>query len=577
MFRGGPEHLGVYSAEIGTALGGLRWRFETEGGVVGSPAIRNDTVWIGSSDGRVYALTLDSGTALWQTDLQVAIASSPAVVGGLVVVSSRDGAVHGLDAGTGAVRWSVPGGDDLPLPWGHESGDRYTASPAISGALAIVAGGDGVVRALEWRDGRERWRTETGSRIRSSPAVANDRVYVGGIDGKLYAFELATGRQLWTFKTEGVELQSANYGFDRRTIQSSPAVHDGSVYIGARDGFLYAVTADSGRLRWRFDHKVSWIVSSPAVADGVVYAGSSDGQFVQAIDAATGTEMWRRPTGTTVWSSPALAGPMLLVGDGRGRLLALDRATGEQRWEFFTAAQVFSSPVPVGRAVVFGSLDGGVYAVCSEAREPVERAVYPGRKTAPDSAALALAAALAARGYRTVDETELVALFTAAVADGRPTTIVFPTDDVPVELVTEPMEQSLFRRFLDAGGKVVWTGMPPLLWPRDSTGQRKPGLAGLGWDRPAQLLGVSHTPAIFDRRSARPTDEGRRWGLSGRWRDAWGVDPRDVTEVLARDDWGLAAAWVRHYDGAAPGAGFVRVPGHDPHLVYLAAEYRPGC
>ena len=138
------------------------------------------------------------------------------------------------------------------------------------------------------------------------------------------------------------------------------------------------------------------------------------------------------------------------------------------------------------------------------------------------------------------------------------------------------MEQSLFRRFLDAGGKVVWTGMPPLLWPRDSAGQRKPGLAGLGWDRPAQLLGVSHTRAIFDRRSARPTETGRRWGLSGRWLDAWGVDPRDVTEVLAQDDWGLAAAWVRHYDGA-PGTGFVRVPGHDAHLVYLAAEYRPTC
>jgi len=47
-----------------------------------------------------------------------------------------------------------------------------------------------------------------------------------------------------------------------------------------------------------------------------------------------------------------------------------------------------------------------------------------------------------------------------------------------------------------------------------------------------------------------------------------------VTDVLGRDEWGLAAAWVKSY-GGAPGTGFVRVPGADPFVVYLAAEYRP--
>ncbi|HEX9894736.1 MAG TPA: PQQ-binding-like beta-propeller repeat protein, partial [Gemmatimonadales bacterium] len=519
MFRGGPAHLGVYDAPLGTALAGLQWRFDTQGGVIGSPAIRGDTVWVGSGDGRVYALALSSGALLWSFNLTTPIASSPAVAGDVVVIGARDGRFNGLNARTGEPLWSVETGTDLPLPWGHESGDRFTSSPAIVNDLAVVAAGDGVVRALEWRTGRERWHTETGTRLRSSPAVADGRVFIGGVDGRLYAFDLASGTRLWAFATEGATLQSEHYGFDRRTIQSSPAVQRGTVYVGARDGFLYAVSADSGVLRWRFDHQISWIISSPAVADDVVYAGSSDGQFIQAVDAETGVERWRRPTGSIVWSSPAIVGQQLLVGDGRGRVLALDRMTGDPRWEFFTGGQVFSSPVPAGRQVVFGSVDGGVYALCTGDPVTLERAVYPGRGGTPaDSVAGLVTAALQVRGYQVLDDQKLIAVLTAAVADGRLATVVFASDDLPPEIVTEPVEQSLFRRFLDAGGKAVWTSIPPLLWPRDSTGQRLQGLAGLTWDRPAQLLGVSHAAAIFDRRSVEPTDPGRRWGLSGRWR-----------------------------------------------------------
>jgi hypothetical protein len=61
----------------------------------------------------------------------------------------------------------------------------------------------------------------------------------------------------------------------------------------------------------------------------------------------------------------------------------------------------------------------------------------------------------------------------------------------------------------------------------------------------------------------------------GRPRLAWGIAPSGVTEVLAEDEWGLAAAWVKSYGGPA-GTGFVRLGEPDPVTVYLAAEYRPG-
>jgi outer membrane protein assembly factor BamB len=433
------------------------------------------------------------------------------------------------------------------------------------------------VRAVTLDSGREQWRVALQTRIRSSPAVAAGKAFLGGADGVIYALDLASGATRWTYATLGATLASGDFGYDRRTIMSSPAVSGGKVYVGARDGLLYALDAESGALAWKFDHKISWVMSSPAVLDSMVYVGTSDGLFVQGVDTRTGLERWRHPVDIQVWSSPAISGDLLVYGDSRGRIVALDRWTGAERWSFFTGGSIFGETVPAGRRILAGSLDGGVYALCTDDRGGVARAVWAGRDSgAPDSAAIALAGQIATRGYVKVTDAGLVAALTAAIADNRPTTIIFASDDLPDAVVTPPLDQSLLRRFLDAGGKAVWTGVPPLLWPHDSVGRRIPSLKAITWERPAELLGVGHAATMFDRRMVRATAAGVRWGLSGRWRDSWAVDTREVTEVLGVDDWGLAAAWVRSY-GGQPGTGFVRVSSHDPQAVYLAAEYRPDC
>lgn len=577
MFRGGADRTGVYPATIGRELTGMEWRHDTDGAVIASPVILGDTLWIGSGDGSMTALRVSTGETIWRVDLGSPVASTAAVSGGVLVVGTRDGGFHALVAATGLPRWTVRTGADVAWPWGHESGDRYTASPVIGGGVTILAAGDGTVRAVTLESGRELWRVSLHTRIRSSPAISGDRIFAGGADGKVYALDLATGTTRWTYETLGTTLASGDFGYDRRTIMSSPAVSGGKVYVGARDGFLYALSADSGKLAWKYDHEISWVISSPAVQDSMVYAGTSDGLFVQAVDSRTGAERWRRKTDVTVWSSPVISGDLLVYGDSRGRIVAVDRWSGADRWSFMTGGGVYGEPVPSGRRIFAGSLDGGLYAICTGDRAPVTRVVWSGRDGgAPDSAAAALAAQLVARGYSPVDDDGLVAALTAAIADNRPTTAIFTSDDLPLAAAKEPLDQSLLRRFLDAGGKVVWTGMPPLLWPRDSVGRRVGALKAITWERPAELLGVGHAATMFDRRLARVTDAGRRWGLTGRWRDSWAIDPREVSEVLGVDDWGLAAAWARNYGGQA-GTGFVRVSAADAQAVYLGAEYRPGC
>ena len=576
-FHGDAARSGVFPATTKPSLAGFAWRFQTAGDVISSPTVSAGVAYIGSGDGKLYALDARTGAKKWAYEAGSPIASSPAVSGGRVYAGARSGEYFALDAATGKKLWSFRTGPDMPLHWGHESGDHWISSPVAAQGTVVFGGGDGWVYALGAEQGTLRWKQRTGGRVRSSPAISGNSVVVGSFDGRLYAFSLGTGKPLWVFKTAGDTLESGEFGYDRRSIQSSPSIAAGVVFVGARDGILYAIDIGTGHEKWHFDHKISWVNATAAVEGGIVYTASSDAAFVQAVDAESGKERWRYASDVPVWSSPAVSGNFLYVGDWVGRLHAIDRTDGKGQWKFRTGSMILGSPAVSGDLVIVGSTDGAVYAVrTSDA--PVQRVVFFDSayvKASRLDATVDLGPYFARRGYAPMNVGMLRTFMEARVQDRAPSVVVFAIDFVPESLAAKPYATSLFRRYLEAGGKVVWAGMPPALWPRDSAGERVPSLLAIDWSASSALLGVATDAAIFDDRGVHATADGLEWGLPPRWRDAWSVDTKGVTTVLGVDEWGLAAAWVKRY-GGPPGTGFVRVPASDPYVVYLAAEFRPG-
>jgi outer membrane protein assembly factor BamB len=583
-FRGDMAHTGVYAASGAPEFGGVLWRFRTDGPIRSSPAIVGGRIYFGSGDGRVYCVGMD-GREVWRVDAGSAVTSSPAVGGGRVYAQTRAGRVLALDARTRARVWSARTGPDAPFDWGFESGDTWVSSPAVADGRVLVGGGDGYLYAFDASDGAVRWRVRTGGRVRSSPAVVGGVAYVGSADGSVYAVNVRTGAVRWRFDTLGRSLHSRDFGFDRRTVQSSPAVVDGTVYVGARDGILYAIDAATGRERWRNDHHVSWVNTSPAVSAGHVYAGSSDAQFVQAVDAATGREVWRAKADGIVWSSPAVAGGTVYVGDGLGVLRALDAETGVERWVYRTGARILGSPVPASGMVVVGSEDGSLYAFRQGPPGGIRRIVFW-------DSAYARAAwianheqvrdVLAARGFQVQGAAALATFLRDAVAAGTAgrSVVVFAIDHLPSELArSNGGAPPLLRRYLDAGGKVVWIGPPPLVFPRDPATGDPGSITSIDRSRPRALLGVDFRAANFDPFGATATAAGSAWGLCGWWPAAWSVAVQPGVEPLALDENGLAGAWVRRY-GGAPGTGFVMISRGggrwtDFDALAAVADYRP--
>ena len=198
------------------------------------------------------------------------------------------------------------------------------------------------------------WRFETDGGVMSSAAVVDGTVYVGSRDDYVYALDADDGTLQWQFQTGDA-------------VESSPAVVDGTVYVGSFDGTIYALAADSGAIEWEVSTG-GRIGSSPTVADGVVYVGSRD-NYVYALDADSGERVWRVETGFWVETAPAVVGDTVYVGSEDNSVYALSAEDGEEEWSFETGDTVSSSPAIVDGIVYVGSLDTHLHALDADTGE----------------------------------------------------------------------------------------------------------------------------------------------------------------------------------------------------------------
>lgn len=410
-FHGNIARTGVYDSPGPQQFNGVKWAFKTGGPIVSSPAIADGVVYIGSMDGYLYAIDQTTGKEKWKYKSRMPIASSPAVASGILYFVSSAGGLAAIDVATGKLKWVLPTEYErkfeaknlhgLPSPNQTipDAWDFFMSSPAVDNGKVYFGSGDGNVYAVDAQTGLLQWKFATKDVVHASPAVANNTVYIGSWDSYLYAIDADSGQQKWAFKSGEDPTIHNQVGF-----QSSPAVADGTVYVGCRDAHVYAVDAATGRKKWDYPTSKSWVIGTPTVHDGMLYVGTSDSSRFMALDAKTGRLRSNLDAGAYMFSSAALAGDLLYVGDHNGKLYAIDSKSFKPAWEFQTEASkkdpfkvlnpngslnqdafaptfndfedmyidiykfvsvgaIMSSPVVDHGSVYFGSMDGNVYAL----------------------------------------------------------------------------------------------------------------------------------------------------------------------------------------------------------------------
>lgn len=242
----------IWNDALLAALEPSRWigpRWESTS-VECSAAVFEGRVYFGNSAGRIIGLDItnvEQGEAPIVFDFWVGDDSDASMVvdeeGMLYVPVERKRFLpRGLEVGQ-LVKLDPYQPDD-PFVWGMFS---VTDPPYWGGLFASPALGDGVVYAVTNRGyvvavdretGEETWSADigsgsfTGPRHMSSPVVVGDRLIVATAGGTLRSYDLADPRSP-ALDWELVITTGA--------IEATPAVWNGIIYIGSRDGFLYAI------------------------------------------------------------------------------------------------------------------------------------------------------------------------------------------------------------------------------------------------------------------------------------------------------------------------------------------------
>jgi polyvinyl alcohol dehydrogenase (cytochrome) len=180
---------------------------------------------------------------------ELSVDSQPTIVGGRVFAGTQSGTVYALDAATACVHWF------------------FKADAAVRAAVSVG-------------------RVET----KSGPRYA---AFIGDRAANVYALDVTTGEVLWKTKVD-------NYLFAR--VTSSPAFHNGRLYVGVASGEETAgAVADYECCRFRGS-----LVALNAATGQQIWKTYTIPEEPRPIKKnRIGTQLWG-PSGSPIWSSPAV-------------------------------------------------------------------------------------------------------------------------------------------------------------------------------------------------------------------------------------------------------------------------------
>jgi outer membrane protein assembly factor BamB len=246
--------------------------------------------------------------------IHAAAKSSPAVDDTGIYVGADTGDFYALDLG-GAPRWSFHV-DNAP--------QGIHATAALDRELAYFGDYKGRLFALHKDTGDLAWANQLGETIGSSVAVDATSVYASvernhPFDGFVARLDRRTGRVIWFSDWLGDQ------------SHASPTLDATSVYVGANNGILRALSIDSGRERWQTS--LDGAIKSTAVLVGKrIYVTTTHGSLY-AVETETGRVAWRTAlSGTAKGSASYVPGDgttpaLVVVGSNAG---TAKRATGGQ-------------------------------------------------------------------------------------------------------------------------------------------------------------------------------------------------------------------------------------------------------
>ncbi len=329
MLQGGPRHIGVSPGPtIGPEKPTVDWSRGVGSGITTDPVLDGDTMYVGTDNGRVYALSRADGSVRWRNNYPRM--QGLALEGDTLYVSADR--LYALNVSNGGRQWRYSTGGQLTTPPVVHNGTAYVATNEPR--LYAVAGGE------------RKWRTLSMTGYIATPAVTDDAVFMGHGRG-LSRLYLSNGAQEWQYITQS-------------QVSGAPTVRDGRVVTPFASGLIAEINAadKADRVKSQLGQGPQ---SSPAVTEDATYV-TTTGSELHRLSRTDGETEWSADLRTPSYSPPAVSGTYVYAADN-ATVRAFTREEGDPVWSWNLDEGVRGGVAPVDGTLYAATNEWNAYAV----------------------------------------------------------------------------------------------------------------------------------------------------------------------------------------------------------------------
>jgi outer membrane protein assembly factor BamB len=243
-----------------------------------------------------FAFSASNGSVIWRQYYGQMFATVPTYKDGMLYVNGRrPGRLWKLRADTGAIVWS------RSLLRGVTTAESEGAPLAVGRRVFVTAsrGGGAFLVAFSTKTGRRLWARRLCMMSWQSPTWTGRRIIVGDYCGIVRAYT-PRGRLVWK-----KDLVGSSY--------AAPTYRARAIYVSTKLGYLYKLSARTGRTKWVAETGDSSGYGECAVSRTRVFCTNLDGT-VSAFAVRGGRAIWRTNFRERIYGACVLTRGMLWVG-----------------------------------------------------------------------------------------------------------------------------------------------------------------------------------------------------------------------------------------------------------------------
>ena len=294
----------------------------------------------------IDAFPADGPKELWRMNLGGGM-SSVAIMNGVLTTLDQDDTnqfVRAFDAKTGEPLWKQA----IAPFYKNSMGNGPRATPTMHKDRVFVYSGEGILAALNAKDGRILWKKNLPQELNCkpseygmscSPLIVGDTIVVQvGETGTLVAVSQSTGAVAWKTGTDPA-------GYSSPVLISAQGNQPQAIL--AFSGASALATSTSGKLLWRYAYDTDYFCNTATpVMDGpniLISAGENHGSTLLDVSSGQPKEAWsslgRKSTLRAEWQTPVLLNGHVFGFDNVGsagpvtHLTCVNFKTGKQAWQ----------------------------------------------------------------------------------------------------------------------------------------------------------------------------------------------------------------------------------------------------